>query len=401
MPPSQRHWWRRAADEPEQQSPAFCTVLVLWRQQPLVPRPADWVHVDMFDGSMVANFTIGPPVLKSLRQHSGMFMDCHLAVNVGARGAPGPCALTGQPSTSVPGACGPCCCRCWLASSVAADCCSYQAAAQDGWSVTGPPSPPTHHAHHHHHRTPLPTPNMPTHPHPTPQPTSRRSRRSTSGTWPTRAATRRPSTSRWAVAAGMNARARAGGPSLLQRSHLSTTTTANRTRQVMPSLQAAIDLAAKIRELGMRAGVALAPDTGIGQVGRCAAAPLPLPCCCTGWRWHCGGGWGGGGRGFRGRRPGPGLVGAALALGLGLLGCCGAAGGSRCCSLGWPGAAFQARCPAGRARTAGRTAGGCCWGAAGQQQEGRSGGAGPRRPHPPRCRCASLWRAATWTWCCA
>jgi hypothetical protein len=52
----------------------------------------------MFDGSMVANFTIGPPVLKSLRQHSSMFMDCHLAVNVGARSAPppacrrGPCA---------------------------------------------------------------------------------------------------------------------------------------------------------------------------------------------------------------------------------------------------------------------------------------------------------------------
>ncbi len=44
------------------------------------------------------------------------------------------------------------------------------------------------------------------------------------------------------------------------------------TPQVMPSTQAAAELAAKIRALGMRAGVALAPDTGIEQVGRAAAA---------------------------------------------------------------------------------------------------------------------------------
>jgi hypothetical protein len=40
----------------------------------------------------------------------------------------------------------------------------------------------------------------------------------------------------------------------------------------MPSTQAAVELAAKIRALGMRAGVALAPQTGIEQVGCCCCA---------------------------------------------------------------------------------------------------------------------------------
>jgi pentose-5-phosphate-3-epimerase len=43
---------------------------------------ADWVHVDMFDGSFAPNFTIGPPVVASLRRHTDMFLDCHLAVSV-------------------------------------------------------------------------------------------------------------------------------------------------------------------------------------------------------------------------------------------------------------------------------------------------------------------------------
>lgn len=43
---------------------------------------ADWVHVDMFDGSFAPNFTIGPPVVASLRKASSIFLDCHLAVSV-------------------------------------------------------------------------------------------------------------------------------------------------------------------------------------------------------------------------------------------------------------------------------------------------------------------------------
>jgi ribulose-phosphate 3-epimerase len=47
---------------------------------------ADWVHVDMFDGTFAPNFTIGPPVVVSLRKASSMFLDCHLAVSVSALG---------------------------------------------------------------------------------------------------------------------------------------------------------------------------------------------------------------------------------------------------------------------------------------------------------------------------
>ncbi|GLI64537.1 hypothetical protein VaNZ11_007831 [Volvox africanus] len=43
---------------------------------------ADWVHVDVFDGSWdrCPNFTIGPPVVSALRRATQLPLDCHLAV---------------------------------------------------------------------------------------------------------------------------------------------------------------------------------------------------------------------------------------------------------------------------------------------------------------------------------
>jgi ribulose-phosphate 3-epimerase len=42
---------------------------------------ADLLHVDCMDGHYVPNLSIGPPVVKAIRKHTDLFLDCHLMVD--------------------------------------------------------------------------------------------------------------------------------------------------------------------------------------------------------------------------------------------------------------------------------------------------------------------------------
>lgn len=41
---------------------------------------ADWLHIDVMDGCFVPNITVGPPVLRSLKDRVNLFMDVHLMI---------------------------------------------------------------------------------------------------------------------------------------------------------------------------------------------------------------------------------------------------------------------------------------------------------------------------------
>ncbi len=63
----------------------FCS---LGRDIDRVSSCADWLHVDVMDGRLVPNISVGLPVLKSIRAYTDMFLDVHLMIERPGRYVP-------------------------------------------------------------------------------------------------------------------------------------------------------------------------------------------------------------------------------------------------------------------------------------------------------------------------
>jgi len=86
-------WWQRAGADPRDVVVAPSILAAdptrLGEEvEAVVEAGADLIHVDVMDGHFVDNLTLGPHVVKGLREGTGLPLDCHLMVTDPERYAP-------------------------------------------------------------------------------------------------------------------------------------------------------------------------------------------------------------------------------------------------------------------------------------------------------------------------